>query len=128
MIEKINEYKTAKGPRKWLLWVSITLTVIAMSVGFYFWHKAKTRQIIKLKAEAAKAAIKAEDTRIEILNTNDKTAIKELAAKANEWQHLADRIRGEAAVHEKEVSEKLRQLSGLKTWIELDKYNKQGRS
>lgn len=124
---KIQDYFSSRGPRRWVLWLYISLSVLAAGVVFYFWYAAKQRQIAKLKTAAVKAAVKAENIRYRMGLDRDVAELKYLASQANEWQHTADNIRSEIAKHEKEVHKQLTKITELKSWKELDVYNKQGR-
>ena len=127
MNTRINDYLSSKGPRRWGLWLYISLSVLAAGIVFYFWYAAKQRQITKLKTAAVRAAVKAENVRYSMSVDRDVAELKYLASQANEWQHTADRLRSEIAKHEKEVTVQLTKVAELKSWKELDIYNKQGR-
>lgn len=127
MINKILAYQVATGPKKWILWLTISISVLLAIAAIYWAIKRREKQIAKLRTEAELAAQQAEQVRYNMIRENDKNRLLELAAEANEMQHLADTKRQEIAKNEKDLAAELKQVEALKSWNDLDKYNRQGR-
>lgn len=128
MLAKIAAYYAAKGPKRWALWMYISLGVLAAGTVFYFWYSKKKREIAKLKLEAAKASIDAENARYAMVLTSDEAELDRLREQSNEYQHQAAQLRTQIATEEQQVAKRLKAITELKSWEDIDKYNKQGRS
>lgn len=127
MIPAVDKYHAAKGPKKWVLWVSVSVVVFLTLIALYLSIRRRQKEIAALRTQAEMASLKAEQNRFEMSRAKDDQQLQELVNQTNELQHSADLKRREISKNEKDLAAELKQVEALKSWKDLDAYNRRGR-
>lgn len=124
----ILKYHAATGPKKWILWLVLSITVFIALVALYMKLNKRQEELKKLRTEAELTAQKAEQTRYDIMREKDSSKLVGLLDQANALQKTADTKYAEIAKSEKEFEAEYKQVKALESWRDLDAYNKKSRS
>lgn len=128
MTPNILKYHAASGPKKWILWVVLSVTVLITIAAMYLRLSKRQQELKKLHIEADLAALKADQTRADILREKDSSKLVELLDQAHTLQKTADAKRAEIAQSQRVFTEEYKQVKALESWRDLDAYNKKSRS
>jgi len=128
MISNILKYHASSGPKKWILWIVISVAVLAAVIALYLKLNKRQQDIKRLRIEADLAEQHAKNIRFDILREQDSTKLIGLADKARAFQVVADTKRAEITQNEKEFEAEYKQVKALESWKDLDAYNKKSRS
>ncbi len=127
MTDKVVKFHSSKGPKKWLLWVGISLSVLITGFVLYWRIYKKQQQITKLRTEAELAKADAARKQFEMKHAESTEKFQQLVAEANALSTLAETKRQDILKADKEIESDLAQIKALKAWKDLDAYNKQQR-
>jgi predicted transposase YdaD len=127
-MHSILKYHASTGPKKWILWIVVSITVFIAVFALYMKLNKRRQEIEKMHNEADLAAQKAEQVRADILREKDQSKLVGLLDQAHELQKTADAKRNEIAKSEKEFEADLKQVKALESWKDLDAYNQKSRS
>lgn len=124
----IVKYHAATGPKKWILWIVVSVTAFIALVALYMKLNKRQEDLKKLRTEAELAAKKVEQVRYDIMREKDSSKLVGLLDQAHVLQKTADDKRAEIAKNEKEFEAEYKQVKALESWRDLDAYNKKSRS
>jgi len=124
----ILKYHASTGPKKWILWIVVSITVFIAVFALYIKLNKRHDELKKLRTEADLAAQKADQVRADILREKDQSKLVGLLDQAHELQKTADAKRDEIAKSEKEFEAEYKQVKALESWKDLDAYNQKSRS
>jgi hypothetical protein len=128
MISNILKYHAAKGPKKWVLWLVVSIAALIAIVALYIRMNRRQQLITKLRNDADSASQKAEQLRFKIVHEQDAVKLNEMVAQAQVLQDTANAKRAEIAKNAKEFAAEYKQVKALESWKDLDAYNQKSRS
>jgi Mg2+ and Co2+ transporter CorA len=124
MISDILKYRTAKGPKKWLLWLVITGTALLALFIQYKRLKARRRTIEKLYKEVGIAEQQSIQLQYEAIQERNVQRVNDLMAQAKALKRSIADKRAVITDNNKAYAEELTQIEVLKSWKDLDERNK----
>jgi len=128
MISNILKYHAAKGPKKWILWLVISIASFIAIFAIYKRLKVRGKELEKLHAEVDEADRKTAQIQYEVMREKSSDKIAALLLEAQKLKALAEAKRAEIAKNDKEFDTDLKQVKALESWKDLDAYNEKSRS
>jgi len=128
MISNILKYHAAKGPKKWILWLVISIASFIAIFAIYKRLKVRGKELEKLHAEVDEADRKTAQIQYEVMREKSSNKIAALLLEAQKLKTLAEAKRVEIAKNDKEFDADLKQVKALESWKDLDAYNEKSRS
>jgi hypothetical protein len=123
----VVKYHFTTGPKKWVLYVTVSISVLLALIGLYLSIRRRQKTIETLRNESEEAAQKAAQIRYDMQRNNDNQQLIALVDKTNELQRTADLKRQEISKNERDLASELKQVKALKSWKDLDAYSRLGR-
>jgi hypothetical protein len=128
MTPKILNYHAASGPKKWILWLVVSVAAFVACFALYVRLSKRKDQLAKLHNEVDLAGVKAEQVRFDMLHEKNAAKLADLLKQAHALQRIADAKNAEIAKNEKEFEAEYKQVKALESWKDLDAYNQKSRS
>ena len=128
MISNILKYHAAKGPKKWILWLVISIASFIAIFAIYKRLKVRGKELEKLHAEVDEADRKTAQIQYEVMREKSSDKIAALLLEAQKLKALAEAKRAEITKNDKEFDTDLKQVKALESWKDLDAYNEKSRS
>lgn len=128
MISNILKYHGAKGPKKWILWLLISVGVLVATLAIYIRLNKRKHEIVKLHKEADLMNLKVEQVRFDMIHEKNAVKLADLLIQAQELQKAAVAKSAEIAENEKAFEAEFKQVKALESWKDLDAYNQKSRS
>lgn len=124
----IVKYHASTGPKKWILWVVLSVTVFIAIVALYMKLQKRQEELKKLRTAAELTDQKAEQLRFDVMREKDATKLAGMLTQAEALHKEAEAKREEIAWNEKAFQAEYKQVKVLESWRDLDAYNKKSRS
>lgn len=128
MISNILKYHAAKGPKKWVLWVVISLVASVTLLALYMRLNKRQAELRKLRINAELTDQKSEQLRFDVMREKDTVKLADMLRQAQILQKAAEAQRAEIVKNEKEFNAEYKQVKALESWKDLDAYNRKSRS
>jgi hypothetical protein len=123
----ISKYHAALGPKKWVLWLFLSLTVGITILVVYYKTVQRGKLIGKLRTEADLASLKAEKVRYDLLRAAGTEKVAVLLDEACALQTQSHARETQIKLLEKANDAELKKIQALKSWRDLDEYNRRSR-
>lgn len=126
--DKIFEYHSASGFKKWWLWLLVGLGVLATIIFFYMNRQARLKEIASTYTEIDKLKLESDLVARKINRERDELEIAKLRDEYDELDRSIKIKERTAQSKLKELDKDLEDIKALKSWADLDEYNKSSRS
>jgi len=124
----ILKYHASTGPKKWILWIVLSVAVFIALVALYMKLQKRQEELKKLRTAAELTDQKAEQLRFDVMREKDATKLTEMLTQAEALHKEAAAKREEIAWNEKAFQAEYKQVKALESWKDLDAYNQKSRS
>jgi acyl-CoA synthetase (NDP forming) len=123
----LQKYSISKKWKRWLLWLPLSLAVLFSLLILYWKYRKKNKELTGLRTEAEIKRTQLAHLQHKLDTEEDKVVLERLKTEFNETAHAVDLIQRTIVKTEADAQAALKQIEALKTWDDLDKYNRSGR-